>query len=88
MAKTAAGKLKVTFTPLTAAQANGSALSAPQYTATCTSSNGGVTKSITGATSPLTVTALTAGKTYTCSVKAHNARGYGQASPVSAAIAA
>ena len=45
------------------------------YTATCTSSNGGVAGSKTGAASPLTVTGLTAGKSYTCTVKGTNAQG-------------
>ena len=57
-----------------------SALTTPKYTATCTSSNGGVTKSVAGTGSPISVTGLTTGKTYTCTVKAHNARGYGLSS--------
>jgi hypothetical protein len=85
VANTATGVLKTTFTNLTAAQANGSPLTAPQYTATCTSSNGGVTKSGVGATSPISVAGLTAAKTYTCTVKAHNARGFGRDSSPSAA---
>ena len=88
VAKTANGVLKATFTLLTAAQANGSALTTPKYTATCTSSNGGVTKSVAGTGSPISVTGLTTGKTYTCTVKAHNARGYGLSSAPSAAHAA
>ena len=85
IANTVSGTLRVTFTPLTAAQANGSPLTAPQYTATCTSSNGGLTKLATGTTSPINVTLLTPGRTYTCTVKAHNARGYGLSSPKSLA---
>ena len=85
VAKTANGVLKSTFTNLTVAQANGSPLTAPQYTATCTSSNGGVTKSATGAASPISVGALTTGKTYTCTIKAHNVRGFGLAAVASAA---
>ena len=45
------------------------------YTATCVSSNGGITRTATGAASPLTVTALTNGKTYTCTVFATNSEG-------------
>jgi hypothetical protein len=54
----------------------------------CTSSNAGVAKSATGAASPISVTGLTAGKTYTCTVTAHNARGFGPASAPSAAVTA
>jgi len=39
---------------------NGAAIS--RYNATCTSSNGGVTETKTGAVGPIKVTALTAGK--------------------------
>ena len=88
VAKAAAGKIKVTFIPLSAAQANGSPLTTPNYTAICTSSNAGVTNRLTGTTSPITVAGLTAGKTYTCTVTAHNARGYGLASPASVAVVA
>jgi hypothetical protein len=45
------------------------------YTATCTSSDGGATGSNTGATSPIVVSSLTNGKTYTCTVKATNSTG-------------
>jgi hypothetical protein len=88
VAKTAAGTLRNTFTLLTAAQANGSVLTTPKYTATCTSSNGGVAKAVVGTASPINVTGLTVGKSYTCTVKAHNARGYGQASVASVAVVA
>jgi len=44
------------------------------YTAQCTS-GGGVTGSATGGASPLTVSALTPGATYTCTVTARNAIG-------------
>ena len=36
----------------------------------------------------LEVKGLTAGKTYTCKVRAHNARGYGRWSPGSTALTA
>ena len=45
------------------------------YTATCTSDNDGVEKSATGDASPITVTDLTYGKTYTCHVTAKNEDG-------------
>ena len=88
VAKVASGKLKVSFKALTAAQANGSALSTPKYSATCTSSDGGVTRTATGVGSPISVANLTAAKTYTCKVRAHNARGYGRFSPVTVALTA
>jgi hypothetical protein len=47
------------------------------YSARCTSSNGGTTRTKSGTTTPLTVTALTAGKTYRCQVRATNAIGNG-----------
>ena len=55
------------------------------YTATCTSSDGGTTGSNTGATSPIVVSALTNGKTYTCTVFASNVNGAGNPSVASAA---
>jgi hypothetical protein len=80
VAKVASRKLRVSFTNLTSAQTNGSALSTPKYTATCTSSNGGAAKAGTATKSPVYVSSLSAGKRYTCTVKAHNARGYGRSS--------
>jgi hypothetical protein len=58
------------------------------YNASCTSTNGGATKSQTGASSPITVSALTAGKTYRCKVTATNSRGTGPPSQPGAAVAA
>jgi hypothetical protein len=63
---------------------NGAAITS--YTVTCASSNGGVTKTQTGTASPITVTGLTAGKSYTCRVSATNSRGTGPLSNPSAAI--
>lgn len=48
-----------------------------KYTATCRSSNGGVTRSVSRKAGPLTVTGLTPGKTYACTVTATNRRGTG-----------
>jgi hypothetical protein len=45
-------------------------------------------KSKTGKAGPLTVTALTAGKTYTCAVTATNTRGAGHPSASSAPVTA
>ncbi|MFM8236229.1 MAG: fibronectin type III domain-containing protein [Actinomycetota bacterium] len=56
------------------------------YGVACTSSNGGTARSATGAGSPITVTALTNGKTYTCTVKATSASGTGPSSGASAAF--
>jgi Fibronectin type III domain/NHL repeat len=81
--KIASGTLRVTFT---IGANNGSTIQS--QTATCTSTNGGVTKSAThtGATAvPIDVTGLTPAKTYTCKVTAKNARGIGLASAPSAA---
>jgi hypothetical protein len=76
----AARQLRVSFTQ---AANNGSAVTSD--TATCVSSNEGVTKVVTSATTTrITVTGLTAGKTYTCTVKATNARGTGLSSAPSA----
>ncbi|HEV7524934.1 MAG TPA: fibronectin type III domain-containing protein, partial [Acidimicrobiia bacterium] len=56
------------------------------YTASCSSSNGGVSSGNTGANSPIVVTGLTNGKTYTCSVTATNADGDSAASPDSVTV--
>ena len=50
------------------------------YTARCASSNGGVTRQAQGPASPVNVPSLSRGKTYTCTVRATNAIGTGQAS--------
>lgn len=57
-----------------------------QYTVTATSSDGGTTRTATGAASPITVTSLSAGKTYTLKVKATNAAGTGVDSAASSAF--
>lgn len=79
--KPASGSLRVTFSK---PMANGAAITS--FSATCASSNGGVTKTKTGTASPITVTGLTAGKSYVCRVSATNSRGAGPASDPSAAI--
>jgi hypothetical protein len=56
------------------------------YTATCVSSDGGVTGSVSGASSPLNVTALSGGKTYTCTAVATNSHGDSDDSDESNAI--
>ena len=53
------------------------------YTAICTSSDGGVPGTTGGAASPIVVTGLSNGNTYTCVVLASNVNGAGGASPSS-----
>jgi len=79
--KVASGSLKNTFA---APMSNGAPITS--YAVTCASSNGGVTKTNTGAASPITVTTLTAGKTYVCRVRATNSRGTGPLSNPSAPV--
>jgi hypothetical protein len=80
---TATGPLTVSFV---AGASNGSPISS--FTATCRSTNKGVTAKKTGPKSPITVTGLTAGKTYTCTVAAANVRGTGLPSAPSTATIA
>ena len=68
------GQAAIAFT---AGPDGGSAITS--FTATCTSS-GQTTRTGTGSASPITVTALTNGLVYSCSVTATNARGTGPAS--------
>ena len=75
------GSLKVTFkAPLN----DGAAITS--FTASCSSGNGGATKTKSGPASPLTVTGVTAHKSYTCTVTATNSRGTGPKSKPSATI--
>ena len=70
VASVAAGALRIAFTvPVS----NGAPIT--RYTATCASVNRGVTRSTSGKVGPLTVTALTTGRIYTCTVTATNSRG-------------
>jgi hypothetical protein len=55
------------------------------YTATCTSSDGGATGVTSGPRSPIDVTGLTDGNTYTCDVSATNSAGTGSVSDESVA---
>ncbi len=66
------GKMVVTFV---APVSNGAPITS--YTATCTSTDGGATGSATGTSSPIDVTGLTNGNTYTCDVSATNSAGPG-----------
>jgi hypothetical protein len=82
---TATGSLAVSY----AAPASNGGDAIVSYTATCTSSNGGVTKTAkqTGANPVgIVVGGLTTGKTYTCTVKATNHFGSGPASAATPAV--
>jgi Fibronectin type III domain len=81
--RTAKGALKVAFA---APANNGAAISS--YTAACVSSNSGVPKSKTATATQITVTGLTGGKSYTCTVRATNSRGAGPPSSASKATTA
>ncbi len=56
------------------------------YRVRCTSSNGGTTGATTAAKSPIVVTALSPGRTYTCKVAARNKLGLGTPSAPSGAV--
>ncbi len=81
--KVASGSLRNTFA---APSGNGAPITS--FTVTCTSSNGGATKSKVGTASPITVTGATPAKLYRCTVKATNSRGTGPASKPSNAVTA
>ena len=61
-------------------------VAAVTYTASCTSSNGGASGSNAGPTSPITVSNLTAGKNYTCTVSASNSDGTSTSAPSSVGV--
>jgi hypothetical protein len=77
-----ASKLKPRAVRVRFAAAAGNGAAVTRYTAKCVSSNGAVAKrgSAGGAATSITVTGLTRGKTYRCSVTAENSRGAGLAS--------
>jgi len=81
--RVASGALRVAFH----VPANNGA-SITRYAAVCRSTNGGVPNAKAAKTGPLTVTGLTAGKTYTCTVNATNQRGTGPTSHPSTAVKA
>jgi large repetitive protein len=81
--RVAKGALRIAFR---APDNNGAPITS--YAARCTSSNLGVARGVSAKTGPLTVSRLTAGKTYTCTVTATNSRGSGLASTKSVAVTA
>jgi Fibronectin type III domain len=76
-----AGRLLVTFN-----RGSGNGLPIKNFSATCTSPNGGVTRSATALASPIRVSGLTVGGKYRCRVIATNGRGPGLASGASNAV--
>ncbi|MEY4340012.1 MAG: hypothetical protein RLZ14_1862, partial [Actinomycetota bacterium] len=72
----------VSFTPISDVNFYGSI----SYTATCTSANGGATRTGTAATTPVIVSNLTPGTSYTCVVRGSNIAGPGEASAPTAAL--
>ena len=83
VAKVGKGSVRVSF-----AAARGNGAPVKSYAATCASANGGKTRTKTAKAGPLTVTGLTVGKSYTCTVTATNSRGTGRPSTKSASIKA
>jgi hypothetical protein len=76
------GSLVVAFKP----PKNNGGLKITKYTATCTSTNGGLRRIASRSKSPITVTGATTGKSYRCSVKASNSKGYGPAAIAPAVV--
>ncbi len=74
-------RVRVTFTPGSMPNAL-----ATESTATCTSSDGGATRSASGATSPLVVADLSVMKTYTCTVTTTSDASAGPASSATGAF--
>ena len=81
--RVAPGRLTVSFLP---PANNGAAITS--YAATCSSTNGGVSRAQIAGAVPFTVTALTPAKTYTCVARATNSRGASPASAPSAPVGA
>ena len=79
-----AGVRRITVA-FTAPASNGGA-KIDNYRATCTSSDGGKKRSHDGEKSPIKVNGLTSGKTYTCTVSAHNKVGRSDESAPSNAV--
>jgi hypothetical protein len=79
--------LRVAFDTGTVASASSSVtIASVNYTAACTSTNGGVSGSTAGPASPITVNNLTGGKSYTCTVSASDTGGTSTSAASAAAI--
>jgi large repetitive protein len=79
-----AGSQSITVSFSAPASDGGASIS--DYKATCSSSDGGVTRWDDRNGSPILVVHLTAGKTYTCTVMAKNRIGFGAPSASSAPV--
>ena len=81
-----AGGLQIAFTTVNVSSPSNSVrIASVDYMAACSSTNGGVPGSAAGAASPITVSNLTAGKSYTCTVSAADGAGTSPPSAPSAA---
>lgn len=79
--------ITVTFTTVTPSSKSTSLLnSSITFTANCISTNGGVSGTATGTSSPLIVTGVTPGKSYTCTVSATGAGGTSTSAPSNVVI--
>lgn len=79
--------LTIAFSDVTVASASSTvSIASVNYTAACTSSNGGVSGNGAGAASPITVTNLTGGKSYSCTVSATDTGGTSTSTASAAAI--
>ncbi len=78
------GATTVSFTAL---RPGDGGASGTRFIATCSSNDGGVTRATNSPSTAITVTGLTAGKTYSCAVRATNTTGAGPASDTGSFIA-
>ena len=79
--------LTIAFNTVTVASASSTvSIASVNYTAACTSNNGGVSGNGAGAASPITVTNLTGGKSYSCTVSATDTGGTSTSAASAAAI--
>ena len=81
-----AGRVRHAPRRVQGAARNGASI--PRFTVSCSSAIGGTTRAAAGKIGPLTVSWLTVGKTYVCTVVAVNSRGTGPSSARSAAVRA
>jgi alpha-tubulin suppressor-like RCC1 family protein len=83
VARLGTGKVRVSY-----AAGNNNGAKVVKFAAACVSTNGGVARSRTVATGPITMTGLTAGRSYVCRVKALNSRGWSRQSLTSPTVKA